>query len=57
MAAALGFGVILLGTGLTCLGFIWPKYVSILEFSGGVLVIAGLVVIGFQLGKLHVVYR
>ena len=56
VTAALGLGVILLGTGLTCLGFLWPRYVSIFEFSGGVLVIAGLVVIGRELGNLHIVH-
>ena len=50
--ATFGFLAILLGTGLTCLGVFWPRYVSVLEFAGGTLVIVGLVAIGHELASL-----
>ena len=57
VVAACGFGAILLGAGLTCLGFLLPRHVSALEFAGGVLVIAGLAAIGRELATAHVFSR
>ncbi len=51
--AALGFGAVLLGTGLACLGFVLPRSVAALEFAGGLLVVTGLALIGRELAMLR----